>query len=338
VVVPGLEVLPCPVEDRRPALEVLYQNLPRPLRASLVAEILNDSGGGLVDLSGLWIARRRGRGLIGVGILDAPGRIMAALMTQGLNGRAAAVWAPEVRPSWRRAEIAASLVREALDDYRARGFAIAQAVLDESASPRNAADLARGGMPRVTDLLYLHRDTATPPALPPAEGGRRLAWRGPGEFSDDEFLEVVRATYAGSLDMPELEGARSLDDALAGRRAGRPAPEQWLLGRVPGSPAQAAVLMLAAVPDREAWEVVYLGLTPEARGRGLGAQAIAHALERARPHAASLELAVDVRNRPAVKLYGRTGFAPHDRRAVHLAVLAGRDDPPLCPGRATGEG
>ncbi|APW61878.1 GNAT family N-acetyltransferase [Paludisphaera borealis] len=325
MVVPGLQVLPCPLEDRRPALEVLYQNLPRALRGSLIAEILNDGDRGLVDLSGLWIARRRGWGLTANG----PGRIVAALMTQGLNGRAAAIWAPEVRPSWRRAEIAAQLVHEALEAYKARGFAIAQAVLDESSSPRNAADLARGGMPRITDLLYLHRDTATP--LIPAETDRRLAWQGLGEVDDDDFRRVVEATYAGSLDMPELEGARTLDDTLDGHRgAGRFVPEQWLLGRVPGRPDEAAVLMLAAAIDREAWEVVYLGLTPEARGHGLGTQAIAHALDLARPHAGSLELAVDVRNRPAVKLYGRTGFVPHDRRAVHLAVFPNRDERPPC--------
>lgn len=78
--------------------------------------------------------------------------------------------------------------------------------------------------------------------------------------------------------------------------------------------------MLSEVPDRDVWEVVYLGLTPAARGRGLGRQAIAHALELARPHASRLELAVDIRNRPATRLYNATGFAVFDRRSVHLAV------------------
>jgi mycothiol synthase len=316
MVVPGLQVLPCPVEDRQAALEVLYQNLPRSLRASLIAELLHDSQCGQVDLSGLWIARRRGWGQGP----DEPGRIVATLMTQGLNGRAAAIWAPEARPSWRRGEIAAELVHQALDDFKARGFAIAQAVLDESATLRNAADLERGGMPRVTELLYLHRDTALP--LIPPQTEHRFEWHGLDEVDEHEFQRVVQATYVGSLDMPELDGARSIDDALAGHQGtGRFLPERWRLGRVPDHPEQAAVLMISAVPDRDAWEVVYLGLTPEARGRGMGPQVIAHALDLARPHAKTLELAVDVRNRPAVKLYSATGFIPHDRRAVHLAVF-----------------
>lgn len=315
--VSGLQIVPCPPGDRKPALEVLYQHLPGSLRACLVDELLEDGRGGLVDLSGLWIARRRGWGRA----TDAPGRIVAAMMTQGFGGRAAAVWAPEVRATWRRAEIAAGLVHEALDDYRARGFAIAQAVLDATASARNAADLARGGMPRVTDLVFLRRGTDSPLILPPSDRG--LVWRGLDEVDADAFRETLQATYEGSLDMPELEGARSMDDTLEGHRgAGRFAAERWRLGVVPGRPDEAAVLLLAASPDRDAWEVVYLGLTPPARGRGLGARALAHALDLARPHAGSLELAVDVRNRPAVKLYGKTGFTPVERRAVHLAVLA----------------
>lgn len=80
--------------------------------------------------------------------------------------------------------------------------------------------------------------------------------------------------------MPELEGTRSLDDVLAGHRAaGRYKPEHWRLGRIPGSPKAAAVLLLAEAPGRDAWEVVYLGLTPEARGRGLGHSVLQHALD-----------------------------------------------------------
>ncbi len=133
---------------------------------------------------------------------------------------------------------------------------------------------------------------------------------------------MLRASYTSSLDMPELEGARSLDDILESHRAtGRFVPDRWRLGQVPGEPHAAAILMLSEVPDRDVWEIVYLGLTPAARGRGLGRQIIAHALELARPHASRLELAVDIRNRPATRLYDATGFVVFDRRSVHLAVF-----------------
>ncbi len=95
--------------------------------------------------------------------------------------------------------------------------------------------------------------------------------------------------------------------------------DRWRVGRLVGEPEAGAVLLLSELPDREAWEVAYLGLTPAARGRGLG-----------RGHAGPghchgggvrprIELAVDVRNRPATQLYVAAEFVPFDRRAVHLA-------------------
>jgi GNAT superfamily N-acetyltransferase len=201
-------------------------------------------------------------------------------------------------------------------------------------------------MPRVTELLYLERETrlslsetilmGAHPGNPSREGdgaakvedpsGRlivpSLVWQPFHMVREEEFRAMLQASYTSSLDMPELEGVRSLDDILEGHRAtGRFVSDRWQLGQVPGEPQSAVILMLSEVPDRDVWEVVYLGLTPAARGRGLGRQAIAHAIELARPHASRLELAVDIRNRPATRLYNATGFAVFERRSVHLAVF-----------------
>jgi ribosomal protein S18 acetylase RimI-like enzyme len=301
----------------------------------LISDVLSEASRADLDLTGLWVARQRS------------GRITGALLTQPLAGKAAAVWAPEVRRSWGRSRLAAALVQAALADLKARGFRLAQAVLDESVGPQAGRDLTRGGMPRVTELIYLERDTAT--ALPLAAPGTgagsletrigpdhgrpdhllsrpdllpRLEWRPFGPAIEAEFRSVLQATYLGSLDMPELEGARGLDDILAGHRAaGLFVAERWQLGRVPGEPDAAAVLLLAELPGRDAWEVIYLGLTPAARGRGLGRVVLHHALELARGHTPRLELAVDLRNTPAVRLYRSAGFTVRDRRAVHLALL-----------------
>jgi ribosomal protein S18 acetylase RimI-like enzyme len=302
------QVLRCPPGERRAALGVLYRRMPAAVRPRLIAHALDEAVNGQIDLSGLWIARRRGR-------------IVGALLTQPLAGRAAAVWAPEVDAAWRRSALAVALVRAALADLKARGFQIAQALLDESASRHGASDLAGGGLPHITELIYLERRTAAPLAVRP--DAPPLDWRAYGPETDAEFRAVLRATYAGSLDMPELEGIRSLDDILASHRAaGRFVPARWRLGRARGEPEAAAVLLLSEFADRDAWEVAYLGLTPAARGRGLGHAALAHALTLARPCTARLELAVDARNHPATRLYSDTGFSPFDHRAVHLAALA----------------
>lgn len=309
---PNLQIERCPAGERARALEVVYRGLGRRMRAALVQEAVEDDRAGRVDLSGLWVARR-GEG----------GRIVGALLTQALPGRATAVWTPRATAVWDRAEVAAALVRGALEGLREDGVAIAQAVLHAEDDPRGAADLGRGGMPHVTDLVYLRRATSAPPSSRTAP--MRLDWRGADEVGERALCEALEATYAGSLDMPEIEGTRSIDEVLEGHR-GAPGhrPALWRLGTLAGEPGAAAVLLLAAPPDRDAWEVIYLGLTPAARGRGLGAEAVAHAVELARPHAGAIELAVDARNAPAAKLYRAAGFAPFDRRAVHLAVLSGR--------------
>jgi ribosomal protein S18 acetylase RimI-like enzyme len=225
------------------------------------------------------------------------------------------------------------LVRSALANLQKQGVCIVQAVLDESASRRGAIDLIHGGVPQVTELLYLERDTYLPL---PASGSldalsgfeaiaSRLVWRSFDSARETEFRALLQATYTASLDMPELEGVRSLDDIIEGHRStGRFDPDRWRLGQVPGKPDMAIVLLLSEIPDRDAWEVVYLGLTVAARGHGLGLAAIAHALDLARPHVSRLELAVDIRNLPALRLYESAGFLSFDRRSVHLVVFPER--------------
>src|SRR5438105_359149 len=129
-----VEIRPCPPEERGRALGALYRRAPSGVRLRMVAETLEDAARGDLDLSGLWVARRRGR-------------IVGALLTQGLAGRAAAVWPPEVGLFLGRSSAAAALVRAVIDDFRARGFRIAQALIDGSSPRQGSGDLARGGMP-----------------------------------------------------------------------------------------------------------------------------------------------------------------------------------------------
>jgi mycothiol synthase len=232
-----------------------------------------------------------------------------------------------------RVIVAVALLHAALGDLRVRGFRLAQAVLDESAGLRAASDLVKGGMPRVTNLLYLERETTVPLCISPEQSSARdwsgtpcacphFEWRPFEPALEAEFRNVLQATYAGSLDMPELEGARALDDIMESHRAaGRFDPDRWRLGYLSGEPEAACVLLMAEIPGRDVWEVVYLGLTPAARGRGLGRSVVKHALELAAAHVSRLELAVDCRNTPAARLYQSTGFLIRDRRAVYLAIL-----------------
>lgn len=305
-------IFACPVDLRPDALAVLYRRIPADFRPQVVAEALAEARAGRLDLSGLWVARRRAR-------------LVGALLTHTLAGRAAALWAPEVEAIWGRAALAAGLIRAALDDLRGRGVRVAQALVDPSGPSTTEADLDRGGLPRVTTLTFLERGTDLAEPAPRGDLGPppALGWESLGPGNEAEFRATLEATYAGSLDMPELDGVRSLDDVMASHRAaGRFDPARWSLGRVDGEPDAAAVVLLSEVPDRPAWEVAYLGLTPAARGRGLGLSAIRHARRQAKAAGVDrIELAVDARNLPARRLYAAAGFRPFDRRIVHLAIL-----------------
>ena len=109
---------PCSPEAREAALQVLYRRIPDSLRSRLVVEVLQEASCGQVDLSGLWVARDRCPGLG-----TARFRIIGTLLTQALAGRAAAIWAPEVLPSWRRATTAAALCAQPWQTFRRGGSA-----------------------------------------------------------------------------------------------------------------------------------------------------------------------------------------------------------------------
>jgi mycothiol synthase len=326
-------ILACPPQARAEALAILYRRVPDALRPYLISEVLDEADRGEIDLSGLWIAVRGSASAESRPGLDPDssparpvGRIIGAMLTQPLSLRTAAVWAPEVRPSWRRGATAAALVRAALEDLRARGYRLAQAVLDESAASHGSIDLGRGGLPKVTELIYMERLTESSACSSlslQSPGSAQWSWSPFCDATEGEFRAVIQATYRESLDMPELGGSRSIDDIIADHRiSGRFEPSRWRLGRMVGDPESAAILLLAEItPEPDTWEVVYLGLTPAARGRGLGRSVIAHALELAGPCVPRLELAVDVRNVPALRLYETTGFTVVDRRVVHLTIF-----------------
>ena len=70
-------------------------------------------------------------------------------------------------------------------------------------------------------------------------------------------------------------------------------------------------LLIADWPQNDQWELIYMGVVPEARGRGYGvavvrqAQWLAGCAGRQR-----LVLAVDTANEPAMRVYAAAGFSP----------------------------
>jgi ribosomal protein S18 acetylase RimI-like enzyme len=170
----------------------------------------------------------------------------------------------------------------------------------------------------MTRLLYVRQSVTKLGRLPaPRQGFDFVPYR---EELLPTFLDVLEQSYDGSLDCPELNGVRRLEDVLASHRG--PGPfnsDSWFLVR--DKQGWLGCLLLTAAPDRSI-EVAYLAVLKSARGRGLGKELTRHALR----HAAARKLdavvlAVDSRNWPALAMYESEGFLPWDAREVYLLLL-----------------
>ena len=83
-----------------------------------------------------------------------------------------------------------------------------------------------------------------------------------------------------------------------------------------------AVLLLNRLIDRAELELVYLGLSPAFRGKGLGKRLMQHALSLARAHNdTGIHLAVDQQNAPAMQLYKGLGFRATGRKVAMIYIL-----------------
>jgi ribosomal protein S18 acetylase RimI-like enzyme len=88
-------------------------------------------------------------------------------------------------------------------------------------------------------------------------------------------------------------------------------------------------VLLNPVPDLRSVELVYIGLGPDLRARGLGDRLLRDALglaaaRRKRDCADAITCAVDRRNQPALRLYKRHGFREISGRIAFVRPLAQR--------------
>lgn len=175
--------------------------------------------------------------------------------------------------------------------------------------------LLAAGFRLLTRLQYLEK------ATPSRQAEIRAAnWRAFNPTSASEFEATIARTYVGSLDCPELHDLRPGRDALASHQAsGEFVPELWELCEMAG--AVAGCLLCAPLRGADALEVVYMGVVPEHRGRGVGRLL----LERAAQHAVRRKLGrmllvVDERNSPASRVYASNGFRCVSVRDAFLCV------------------
>lgn len=312
-------VICCPTELRPRALRQLHDGLSADQQAGLVLALDRTGVSDGVAWDGLLIAPSEGS------VED--GELHGVLWVQQVAGNTAVLWPPP--PDAGAVE---PLFRAAAEFADARRIPLTQLLVTEH-DGYDAALLTRCGFERLVELIYLfgesppvsHHQTIAEIGDDGANRGNEIEFEGlhfvphaggePGRLA-----AIIEQSYIGTCDCPGLEGVRPMDEVLEGYRSqGTYVPQHWYLVR--DAAGDAAVLMLAYHRDAANSELVYMGVTPRARGRRLGEQIARFALHAAAEMGAErLVLAVDAANEPALEIYRRVGFVQWDRRLVYARL------------------
>jgi len=271
--------------------------------AQAFEEILRSQGADAVQL---WWARRGGSVKAAAVIVQSSGKTGFVYHTPlGLAG---------VHPE-ALAAVVASAARSAL----AGGLYLVQSLPlpDAKAEIRM---LKASGFEHLAELIYMKLDLAGAVRCREAP---ELSWKQHGRFSEQELADVIAATYEGTRDCVRLCGVRPIPDVIASHRgSGVFCPESWWILFCGGVPA--GCILVNDVSDSQASEVVYLGVTPAHRGKGLCATMLRRAAyctqQRGRT---TLTLAVDSKNKYARKAYKSAGFRRTHHRQAYVMIRPG---------------
>ena len=269
-----------------------------------------------INLNDLWVAT------------DARGGVVAAILPIVSPGRTMPLLAPGGRPRAGRSEAAGELVDAVCAHFRGRAVALAQVLLDPADSAAGDLYLARG-FRQMAELQYLQAELRRDYPPPPLPAG--LDWVNYSAAEHPTFAATIIETYRDSLDCPGLNGVRDIEDVIAGHKSsGEFDPSLWFALREAGRPV--AVLLLSRTAHAGTTELVYLGLVPAARGRGLGDVVMRQALHAvAAQGPGTFALAVDAGNAPALRLYHRHGLRRVGSKLAMMRQLRAEPDPAPAP-------
>lgn len=281
---------PAVKEEFFPALRLILGSGGRPADDELVTNFLRFAFQRNIAPQDIWVAVDGRRLVWAILPMVSPGRSMLLFASSCI--------APAIRADARR------LIETVCSVYQ-KQIHLAQVLIDP-AEPATANLYHSCHFKMMAELIYLqttlrnHLHPSTPPT--------GFTWQTYSPALHDQFAATILQTYRESLDCPSLNGMRDIEDIIAGHKAaGAHDPSLWFLLCENDRPRGA--LLLGPMPQSDTMELVYLGLVPEARGRGLSdvlmRQALAVTSQR---RIGRFSLAVDSRNAPAIKLYHRNGL------------------------------
>ncbi|MEM1107793.1 MAG: N-acetyltransferase [Planctomycetota bacterium] len=287
---------------RNDALSVLLTGRPNAGDAA-VRPFLTFAQENELDLESLWIA------------WDGKRMAASTLIVPGVGKTAMLFLSP--MSSGGRVTIAGQLVAHALSTLDGQKIQLVQSLLEQGQTLQQRA-IEAGGFRFLAELAYMQRPGKAYAPLPSVrfEGEvlTPVTW---SESARPLFSEAIAQSYEDTLDCPGLLGLRGMDDIIAGHMAtGRFDPAHWTVWH-DAQKRPAAVLLMAESTGGTGFELVYLGVSPFARGRGLSKLLMRYALDLTDKHGrGDLFLAVDDRNEPALRLYRGLGFRVSVRKTA----------------------
>ncbi len=306
-------------DERRAALAVLMTGRPTPDDPAVdhFLEFTQQQG---MSMDGLWASFHEQTPVTATLIIPTAGRAAVTFLS----------------PVTTRKHIpdTAALIRTAVQHQDTQKVSLIQSLLDPTQRFERDA-LADAGFIYLASLVYMRGKCARKPAParlvkaepshPDAElvlDGRPLTALPWSEDRFQAFADVITASYEDTKDCPGLVGLREIEDIIAGHRAvGRFDPRFWTAYYLNNDPV--GVLLLNPLADQPELELVYLGLAPRYRNKGLATQLMRRAAAVAESHKfAGIHLAVDEQNAPAVKLYRTLDYRATARKVAMIYTLS----------------
>jgi len=289
-------------EEIHDALRVILSHDSRPADDAQVTDFVSFASTRRIDVREAWVA-------------EAGGRIVWAVLPILSPGRTVLLFTP---PVIGREPAAGQLIESACGHFAGRGVHLAQALLDPPDQAARAMYLNHN-FRQMAELMYLSAAVRRPPPPTPLPAEFDLVSYSPE--THPLFARAIAESYRDSLDCPDMNGLRDIEDVIAGHKAsGEFDPEFWFVLLELGEPR--GVLLLSRVPRTDAAEMVYIGLAPSARSRGHSDLLMRQALWAVGAmRLARLTLAVDSRNAPALKLYFRHGMQRTGSKIAFLRDL-----------------
>ena len=289
------------------ALQLIFQQLDPQLREAQILDHLREASQGNLSLDGILVVKQQ----------DV---LLGATWCHVLPGKTAALWFPRLKNGHNGTAI--ETLMRAVDSYLAATDVQILQCLTVTDAGKEAENLLASGFCRVAELVYM---VSTIDQFSAVSTDGSLSYQTYSPSQCRRMAKIVQKTYRESLDCPAMDGVRSVADVLDGYRAtGEFDPRRWLFLRYQSR--DVGCMLLADHPQNDQWELVYLGLLPEARGKGWGLEATRHAQWLVHQAGrARLVLAVDAANHPAINVYAAAGFAAWDCRSVFIKTYGRRD-------------